>query len=250
MKYRFFSCRRDDISLLTQYADFLPGQTDISTVFSKNIKMNIPFVSAEMDTVTESTMAIAMAKLGGIGVIHKNLDPAHQADEVRKVKQYLNGLIRNPVVFNENITVEEMLNEKKSRQYSFSGFPIVNQNGKLVGIITSRDIKFLTDYRCKVSEIMTRKVVTAPVSTQMEEAFNIMRENKVGKLPLVDSKGHLKGLYSYQDVYTLLSNMAPDYNRDPEHRHRVAAAVSPYDMERANALVEAGVDAPQVPRPV
>ena len=242
-KFEFEGLTFDDISMVTQYADFLPGDTDISTSFSKNIRLNIPFVSAAMDTVTESPMAIAMAKLGGIGVIHKNLEPLKQADEVRKVKQYLNGLIRNPVVFNENITVEEMLNEKKSRQYSFSGFPIVDRNGKLVGIITSRDIKFLTDHRCKVSEIMTRKVVTAPVSTQMEEAYNIMRENKVGKLPLVDSEGHLKGLYSYQDVYTLLSNMAPDYNRDPEHRLRVAAAVSPYDMERANALVEAGADA-------
>ena len=242
-KFEFEGLTFDDISLLTQYADFLPGETDISTVFSKNIKMNIPFVSAAMDTVTESTMAIAMAKLGGIGVIHKNLDPARQADEVRKVKQYLNGLIRNPVVFHEDITVEEMLNEKKVKQYSFSGFPIVNSNGKLVGIITSRDIKFLTDYRCKVSKIMTRKVVTAPISTQMEEAYNIMRENKVGKLPLVDKKGQLKGLYSFQDVSTLLTNMAPDYNRDPEHRLRVAAAVSPYDAERANALVEAGVDA-------
>ena len=242
-KFEFEGLTFDDISMVTQYADFLPGETDISTSFSKNIRMNIPFVSAAMDTVTESPMAIAMAKLGGIGVIHKNLDPVKQADEVRKVKQYLNGLIRNPVVFNENITVEEMLNEKRIKQYSFSGFPIVNNDGKLVGIITSRDIKFLTDYHCKVSEIMTRKVVTAPVSTQMEAAYNIMRENKVGKLPLVDSKGQLKGLYSYQDVFTLLTNMAPDYNRDPEHRLRVAAAVSPYDMERANGLVEAGADA-------
>ena len=242
-KFEFEGLTFDDISMLTQYADFLPGETDISTSFSKNIKMNIPFVSAAMDTVTESSMAIAMAKLGGIGVIHKNLNPVQQADEVRKVKQYLNGLIRNPVVFNENTTVEEMLNEKNAKQYSFSGFPIVDSDGKLVGIITSRDIKFLTDRRCKVSDIMTRKVVSAPTSTQMEEAYNIMREQKVGKLPLVDESGHLTGLYSFQDVSTLLTNMAPDYNRDPEHRLRVAAAVSPYDVERANALVEAGVDA-------
>ena len=242
-KFEFEGLTFDDISMLTQYADFLPDETDISTSFSKNIRLNIPFVSAAMDTVTESTMAIAMAKLGGIGVIHKNLNPAQQADEVRKVKQYLNGLIRNPVVFNENITVEQMLNEKKEKQYSFSGFPIVDNAGKLVGIITSRDLKFLTDYKCKVSKIMTRKVVSAPVSTQMEEAYNIMRKNKVGKLPLVDKQGRLKGLYSFQDVSTLLTNMAPDYNRDPEHRLRVAAAVSPYDVERANALVEAEVDA-------
>ena len=233
----------DDVSLLTQYADFLPDEADISTSFSKNIKLNIPFVSAAMDTVTESEMAIAMAKLGGIGVIHKNLDPARQAEEVRKVKQYLNGLIRNPVVFHKNTTVEEMLNEKRSKEYSFSGFPIVDDEGRVVGIITSRDIKFLTDGKSKVSDIMTKKVLTAPVSTPMEKAYDIMRENKVGKLPLVDTEGHLRGLYSFQDVSALMTNMAPDYNRDPEHRLRVAAAVSPYDAERAAALVEAGVDA-------
>lgn len=242
-KFEFEGLTFDDLSLLTQYADFLPADTDIGTVFSKNIKLNLPFVSAAMDTVTESAMAIAMAKLGGIGVIHKNLTPAAQADEVRKVKQYLNGLIRNPVVFRDDTTVEEMLNEKKARQYSFSGFPIVDAAGRLVGIITSRDIKFLTDRRCKVSDIMTRKVVSAPSSTQMQEAYDIMREKKVGKLPLVDAEWHLTGLYSFQDVSTLLMNMAPDYNRDPEHRLRTAAAVGPYDLERAGMLAEAGVDA-------
>ncbi|MBO7148018.1 MAG: IMP dehydrogenase [Lentisphaeria bacterium] len=242
-KFEFEGLTFDDISLQTQYADFLPDEAELSTNFSKNIKLNIPFVSAAMDTVTESEMAIAMAKLCGIGVVHKNLAPLKQAEEVRKVKQYLNGLIRNPVVFHEDTTVEEMLNEKNSKEYSFSGFPIVNSDGKLVGIITSRDIKFLTDRRCKVADIMTRNVISAPVSTQMREAYDIMRENKIGKLPLVDAEGHLRGLYSFQDISTLITNMAPDYNRDPEHRLRVAAAVSPYDMERAAALVEAGVDA-------
>jgi len=242
-KFEFEGLTFDDISMVTQYADFLPDEADISTNFSTNIRLNIPFVSAAMDTVTESEMAIAMAKLGGIGVIHKNLTPVMQADEVRKVKQYLNGLIRKPVVFEENTTVEEMLNEKNSKQYSFSGFPIVDKHGNLVGIITSRDIKFLTDRRCKVSDIMTRNVITAPMATPLQEAFEIMRDKKVGKLPLVDKDGHLKGLYSFQDVYTLITNMAPAYNRDPEHRLRVAAAVSPYDYERAAALAEAGVDA-------
>ena len=146
-KFEFEGLTFDDISMVTQYADFLPNEADISTNFSTNIRLNIPFVSAAMDTVTESEMAIAMAKLGGIGVIHKNLTPVMQADEVRKVKQYLNGLIRKPVVFEENTTVEEMLNEKNAKQYSFSWFPIVDKNGNLVGIITSRDIKFLTDHR-------------------------------------------------------------------------------------------------------
>ena len=242
-KFEFEGLTFDDISLLTQYADFLPDQADISTYFSKNIKLNVPFISAAMDTVTESEMAIAMAKLGGIGVIHKNLTPAVQADEVRKVKQYLNGLIRKPVVFNEEITLGEMLKEKAEKQYSFSGFPIVNADGKLVGILTSRDIKFLNDYNQKLKEVMTTSLVTAPTGTQLDEAFNIMRKNKVGKLPIIDKDGNLKGLYSFQDVSTLIEKEEPAYNRDSEHRLRVAAAISPYDYERAAALAEADVDA-------
>ena len=242
-QYKFEGLTFDDISMQTQYADFLPDESDISSNFTRNIRLNVPFVSAAMDTVTESTMAIAMAKLGGIGVIHKNLTPDVQADEVKKVKQYLNGLIRKPVVFREDVTVEELLNEKDEKKYSFSGFPIVDSNGKLVGIITSRDIKFLQDYKMKVSDVMTKDLISAPVATPMQEAFEIMRKNKVGKLPLVDEKGCLKGLYSFLDTKTLIENMEPAYNRDAEHRLRVAAAVGPYDFDRAAALAEAGVDA-------
>ena len=233
----------DDISLITQYADFLPDASDISTNFTRNIKLNIPFVSAAMDTVTESDMAIAMAKLGGIGVIHKNLDPQTQADEVRKVKQYLNGFIRNPVVFRDSQTVREMLNEKQANNYSFSGFPIIDAEGRLAGIITARDIKFLTDYDMPIRDVMTKTPVTAPDTTSMEEAFHIMLRAKVGKLPLVDKDRHLTGLYSFHDVRTLIDNMEPAYNRDAEHRLRAAAAISPYDEARAEALAAAGVDA-------
>lgn len=233
----------DDISLITQYADFLPGDCDISTNFSRNIKLNIPFVSAAMDTVTESAMAIAMAKLGGIGVIHKNLNVNAQADEVRKVKQYLNGFIRNPVVFRDDITVREMLNEKASNNYSFSGFPIVNADGKLVGIITARDIKFFTKYDMPIKDVMTANPITAPDGTKMEDAFKLMVASKIGKLPTVDAEGHLTGLYSFHDVRTLIENIEPAYNRDADHRLRVAAAISPYDEARAEALANAGVDA-------
>lgn len=233
----------DDISLLTQYADFLPDESDVGTRFSRNIKLNIPFVSAAMDTVTESEMAIAMAKLGGIGVIHKNLNPEAQADEVRKVKQYLNGFIRTPITFREDQTVEEMLNEKQLRDYNFSGFPIINNDGKLVGIITSRDIKFITHYDVKIADVMTCPPVTAPEGSSLETVLNIMREHKVGKLPTIDENGFLTGLYSYTDVRTIIENMEPAYNRDSEHRLRAAAAISPYDEVRAAALADAGVDA-------
>ena len=233
----------DDISLVTQYSDFLPHDTDVSTYFSRNIKLNIPFISAAMDTVTESEMAIAMARLGGIGVIHKNLSPERQADEVRKVKQYLNGVISNPIVFRPEQTVAEMLAEKKRKKYSFSGFPIVDEQGKLVGILTSRDIKFLSDYNIPISEVMTKSPVSAPADTAIADAYQIMRQNKVGKLPMVDKEGKLTGLFSFLDARTLIAGDEPAYNRDSRHQLRVAAAIGPYDEGRADALVNAGVDA-------
>ena len=240
--FEFEGLTFDDISLVTQYADFLPHDADVSSRFSRNVKLNIPFVSAAMDTVTESAMAIAMAQLGGIGVIHKNLPVERQADEVRKVKYYLNGIIRTPVVFREDQTVEEMMNEKRARKYSFSGFPIVDAAGGLVGIITARDIKFLTDYRIKIRDVMTKKPVIARDGVSMQEAYRIMLENKVGKLPMVDANGRLTGLYSFLDVKTLISKEEPDYNRDDHHQLRAAAGIGPYDFERAEALVNAGVD--------
>ena len=233
----------DDVSLVIQYADFLPHDTDVSTRFSRHIKLNIPFVSAAMDTVTESGMAIAMARLGGIGVIHKNLTVERQAEEVHIVKSYLNGIIGKPVTFHANQTVAEMMAEKSRRKYSFSGFPILDDQDRLIGIITSRDIKFLTDYNIKISEVMTKTPVTAPSGTSMGDAFRIMLENKIGKLPMVDADGKLTGLYSFLDVKTLLDRDAPDYNRDAQHRLRAAAAIGPYDEARAEALVAAGVDA-------
>ncbi len=233
----------DDISLVTQYSDFLPHDADVSSFFSRNIKLNIPFVSAAMDTVTESEMAIAMARLGGIGVIHKNLAPEFQAEEVRKVKSYLNGVIQTPVVFSPDQTVAEMLAEKKRKKYSFSGFPIVDNAGKLVGIITSKDIKFLTDYNIRISEVMTQSPISVPTGTTMADAYQMMLKNKVGKLPMVDKDGKLSGLFSFLDVRTLIARDEPDYNRDSRHQLRCAAAIGPYDRERAEALVAAGVDA-------
>ncbi len=240
--FKFEGLTFDDISLVTQYADFLPNDANIGSRFSRNVKLNIPFVSAAMDTVTESDMAIAMAQLGGIGVIHKNLSIEQQADEVRKVKYYLNGVIRRPVVFHQEQTVGEMIEEKRRKKYSFSGFPIVDDQGCLVGIITSRDIKFLTDHSIKIREAMTAKPVSACDSISMNEAYKIMLERKVGKLPMINKEGKLTGLYSFLDVKTLIEKDEPDYNRDARHQLRVAAAVGPYDEARAEALVGAGVD--------
>jgi IMP dehydrogenase len=240
--FKFEALTFDDISLVTQYADFLPDQSSISTNISRNVKLNIPFISAAMDTVTESEMAIVMARLGGIGVVHKNLSVETQAEEVRHVKHYLNGLIKDPVVFHAEQTVEEMFAEKDKNKYSFSGFPIVDSDKKLLGIVTARDLKFLTSHSMKLKDVMTGSLVTAPDNTQLSEAFNIMISKKVGKLPTVDSEGKLTGLYSFHDVKTLIDNEEPDYNRDKDHQLRVAAAVGPYDEERADALAKADVD--------
>ncbi len=232
----------DDISLTTRYADFLPAEADISSRFSRRVKLNIPFVSAAMDTVTESEMAIAMAKLGGLGVIHKNLSPERQAEEVRKVKYYLNGVIHNPITFHPDQTVGEMVAEKRRKKYSFSGFPIVDNQGKLIGIITSRDIKFMTNYNVKIRDVMTGNPVVTCDSDSMLDAYRTMIDHKVGKLPILDRDGKLVGLYSFLDVRTLIEHDEPDYNRDDRHQLRAAAAVGPYDEKRIEALVKAGAD--------
>ena len=241
--YKYEGLTFDDVSLVTLYSDFLPSESVTTAKLSKNISMNIPLISAAMDTVTESKMAIAMARLGGIGVIHKNLTIEQQAKEVANVKHYLNGLIKSPVTFNQNLTVSEMMLEKDQQKIAFSGFPITDNDGKLVGLVTARDIKFLTDYNIKLKDIMTTDLITAPASTQLLKAFQIMVKNKIGKLPIANRSGKLIGLYSFHDVKTLIENVEPDYNRDEEHQLRVAAAIGPYDEERAEQLVNAEVDA-------
>jgi IMP dehydrogenase len=233
----------DDVSLETQYSDFLPVDADVSSRFSRNINLSIPFVSAAMDTVTESGMAIALALQGGIGVVQKNLVLEDQAAEVARVKHYLNGLIQKPVTFHQNLTVKELLAEKERHNYQFAGFPILDDSDRLVGILTSRDLRFLTNFDAKVTDVMTRELLTGKRGTTIMEAFGLMLKHKVGKLPIADEKGRLIGLYSFHDVRTIIENMEPAFNRDSQHQLRVAAAVSPYDEERFAALNEAGVDA-------
>ena len=231
----------DDISLVTQYADFLPNDADITTQLTRRITLNIPFVSAAMDTVTEARMAIAMAMLGGIGIIHKNLNAAQQSDMVRTVKHYLNGLIAHPITFRDTDTLKTVREVRKARDYGFSGFPIVNAGDKVVGILTSRDIRFARNPNAPIAEVMTKKIVTAPKKTTLREAYDLMIKNRIGKLPLVE-KGKLVGLYAFSDVQTLIQNVEPQYNRDAKYRLRVGAAVGPNDQERVNILAENDVD--------
>lgn len=233
----------DDVTLKTLYSDVLPDETSTKTRLSRNITLNVPFISAAMDTVTEHKMAIAMACQGGIGVIHKNLSPEAQAREVSLVKHYLNGLIPDPVTFNADMTVAELVAIQKERGYQFSGYPILDGAGVLKGIVTKRDIKYVTDKSVKIADVMTTNVITGAEGTTLEEARAIMLDKKVGKLPLLNADGELVGLYSYHDVKMLLENNQPNFNRDAKHRLRVAAAIGPYDYERIEKLLDADVDA-------
>jgi len=231
----------DDVSLVTNYADFMPEDAVITTRLTARIAINVPFLSAAMDTVTEADMAVEMALLGDIGIIHKNLPIAEQADQVAIVKHHLHGLIRDPIVFKDKQTVEDVAARKHKKGYAFSGFPIVNDQDKLVGILTGTDIKFTNNLKARVAEVMTRDVTTAPPETNLEDAYRIMMERKIGKLPLV-SRGKLVGLYSFTDVKALVENAHPLYNRDAKYRLRVGAAIGPYDYKRVKALAEEDVD--------
>jgi IMP dehydrogenase len=231
----------DDVSLITRYAEFLPGETDISSRLTRTVNVKIPFLSAAMDTVTEARMAIAMAMMGGIGVIHKNLDPEMQAQHVSRVKHHLNGLITDPITFNVNDTLETIAIRREEKGYNFSGFPILNNDGTLAGILTSKDIRFSRSKRAPVVDLMTTDIVTAKPDTNLRQAYDIMQQHKIGKLPLIKD-GKLVGLYSYADVRSLIENEEPNFNRDDKYRLRVAAGVGPGDYERAEALNEEDVD--------
>ena len=231
----------DDVSLITSYADFLPEDVSLTSRLTTRIPLNIPLMSAAMDTVTESQMAIAMALLGGIGVIHKNMTPKAQVKHVDAVKHHLNGLILDPIVFHAHQTLGDVRERKERKGYAFSGFPILDENECLAGILTATDMKFAANGDVKVADIMTHDPVTAPPGTDIREAHRIMMEHKIGKLPIVKD-GKLVGLYSFADVRTLIENAQPDYNRDSRYRLRVGAAVSQSDHKRAEMLAEAGVD--------
>ena len=230
----------DDVTLVTQYADFLPHETTLATRLTARVPLNIPFISAAMDTVTEEKMAVAMAMHGGIGVIHKNLAVEDQAAIVHAVKVHLNGLIMEPVTFRAEQTLDDVRACRAAGALAFSGFPIVD-DGRVVGILTSRDIKFATNAHAPIREVMTEKVITAPPGTSLKDAYALMQRHRIGKLPLVE-KGKLVGLYSFTDVRSLIDNEQPLINRDSRYRLRAAAAVGPGDHDRVQALAEQGVD--------
>ena len=232
----------DDVLLVPAYSEILPRDTDISTNFSRNIRINIPIVSAAMDTVTEATLAIAMAQEGGIGVLHKNMSIAAQASEVRKVKRSESGMIHDPVTLNENATIGEALAIMKEQK--IGGIPIVNTKNILVGILTNRDLRFEKQMSRKVKDVMTREnLITVTGITSLQKAEVILQDYKIEKLPVIDKQGKLIGLITYKDIIKYKSR--PNSCKDSLGRLRVAAAVGVTAdvIERVTALVGAGVDA-------
>lgn len=232
----------DDVLLIPSYSEILPREVDTSSRFSRNIKVNIPIVSAAMDTVTDSVMAIAMAQEGGIGVLHKNMSIEDQANEVRKVKRAENGMILDPITLQETARVADA--HKIMSDFKIGGIPVIDSNNKLVGIITNRDLRFERDPRRPVYEVMTKdNLITTTEFTDFERAADILQEYKIEKLPVVDKDFKLVGLITYKDIIKIKAR--PNACKDERGRLRVAAAVTvSRDMiERVEAMVANGVDA-------
>lgn len=232
----------DDVLLVPNYSEVLPREVCIKTELTKTLKLNIPLISAGMDTVTEAEMAIAMARQGGLGIIHKNMSIEEQAENVDRVKRSESGVITNPFYLTPDNQVFDA--EHLMGKYRISGVPIVNEDKKLVGILTNRDLRFIEDYSIRIEEVMTKdNLVTAPVGTTLKEAEEILQQYKIEKLPLVSEDGTLKGLITIKDIEKVIE--FPNSAKDDQGRLLVGAAVGVTKdaLLRVEKLVEAGVDA-------
>lgn len=232
----------DDVLLEPQYSDVVPSEADVSTRFSKNLRLNIPIVSSAMDTVTEAALAIALAQQGGIGVIHKNMSIEEQKEQVDMVKRSESGMIVDPITLSPEKLVSEAL--AVMEKYRVSGLPVVDESGMLVGILTNRDLRFETRMNLEVRDVMTKeKLITVPVGTTLSEARGILQQHRVEKLPVVDKQGHLKGLITVKDIQKAIKY--PLASKDSMGRLLVAAGIGASGdfMERAQELVKARVDA-------
>ncbi|MCD9015955.1 IMP dehydrogenase [Parachryseolinea silvisoli] len=240
-KFLFEALTYDDVLLVPAYSDVLPRDTDTSSYLTRNIKLNIPIVSAAMDTVTEAELAIGIAMEGGLGFIHKNMKIALQAEQVRKVKRSQSGLILDPVTLAINSTVADA--EKIMREFKIGGIPVVDDHGKLLGIITNRDLRFQKDMSVPVERIMTKdNIITAPEGITLEKAEDILKKYKIEKLPIVNKKNKLIGLITFKDIQKKRNK--PTACQDQFGRLRVGAAVgvTPDILDRIDALKAAGVD--------
>jgi IMP dehydrogenase len=229
----------DDVLLVPLYSSILPKDADVSSYLTRDIRLNLPVLSAAMDTVTESKMAIAIAQEGGLGIIHKNLSVETQANEVTRVKKYESGIVTSPITMEPDQRISEALDMMK--RHNISGFPITKE-GKLVGILTNRDLRFEKGLSKKISEVMTKKLITAPVGTTLEKAKDILHKHRIEKLLIVDKKGNLAGLITVKDIEKTIKY--PNACKDKLGRLRVGAAigVGADREERADALLKAGAD--------
>ncbi|NNU46516.1 IMP dehydrogenase [Rhizobium sp. WYCCWR 11279] len=231
----------DDVLLQPGHSEVMPGQTNISTRIARDFELNIPIISSAMDTVTESRLAIAMAQAGGLGVIHRNLTPIEQAEQVRQVKKFESGMVVNPVTIGPGATLADALGLMKS--YSISGIPVVEKSGRLVGILTNRDVRFASDQEQKIHELMTKdNLVTVKENVDQQEAKRLLHSHRIEKLLVVDTEGRCVGLITVKDIEK--SQLNPNASKDAQGRLRAAAAISVGDdgFERAERLIEAGVD--------
>ena len=239
MRIKMRALTFEDVLLVPQHSTVLPKEVSLKSRLSKRVGLNTPIVSAAMDTVTEHKAAIAMARLGGIGIIHKNMDIATQALEVKKVKKSESGIIIDPIFIGPDATVAEA--DAMMAEYRISGVPVVDEQRKLLGIITNRDMRFITDKSLKVREVMTpMPLVTAKKGTSLDEAAKVLQKHKIEKLPIIDEEGNLQGLITIKDIEK--REQYPDANKDEFGRLRVGAAIGVGQLDRAEALVEAGVD--------
>ena len=231
----------DDVLLKPGASSVLPAEVTTRTMLTRAVELSIPILSAAMDTVTESRLAIAMAQLGGIGVIHRNMEPADQADHVRQVKRFESGMVVNPITIGPDATLADVLSLKE--RHRISGIPVVDESGKLVGIITNRDVRFATDLNQKVGELMTRKLITVDEGVDREEAKRLLHKHRIEKLIVVDSGYRCVGLITVNDMEKAAHH--PDATKDEQGRLRVAAATGTGDkgFERAERLIDAGADA-------
>lgn len=231
----------DDVLLVPAYSEVLPREVDTSSYFTKKIKLNVPIVSAAMDTVTDSNLAIAIAQAGGIGVLHKNMSITAQADEVRRVKRSESGMIQDPVTLHKDALVGDA--SKIMREYKIGGIPVISEDNMLLGIITNRDLRFQKNMNHKIADVMTKEnLITAPEGTTLTQAEIILQEYKIEKLPVVNKEGKLCGLITFKDIQKFKN--FPQACKDEHGRLRIGAAVGvTHDtMERVAALVKAGVD--------
>ncbi len=229
----------EDVLLVPAKSEVLPKEVNLNTKLTKNITLNIPFVSAAMDTVTEYKAAIAMARLGGIGVVHKNMDIATQVLQVKKVKKSESGIIIDPISIKPEQTLQDAENIMKD--YKISGVPVVDDDNNLLGILTNRDMRFIKDFTQLAGDVMTTMpLITGIEGTTLEAAAEVMHQNKIEKLPIVDENNKLKGLITIKDINKKIEH--PNANKDEHGRLRVAAAIGVGQMDRAQALVDAGVD--------